>query len=79
MKEEEFKACAYLTLMEDGKILIQARMEGTPGEIDEGIVGDMHHIVEVGKEWFEIPYEKLCSIAESEGVIDMDALEDLAE
>ncbi len=79
MNEKGFKAYAYLSLMDDKRIYIQARMEGTPGAVDEGIVGDMFHIVEVGEEWWEIPYEKLYSIAESGGVIDMDALEGLAE
>ena len=52
-------------------------MEGTPGEVDEGIIGDMHHIVEVGEEWFGITYEKLYPIAERGDTIDMNKLEEI--
>ena len=77
MKEKEFKAYAYLSLMDDKRISIRARMEGTPGEVDEGIIGDMHHIVEVGEEWFGITYEKLYPIAERGDTIDMNKLEEI--
>ena len=79
MKEKEFKAYAYLELMDDKRISIRARAEGTPGEVDEGVIGDMHHIVEVGEGWAGIPYEKLYSIAESGDTIDMSKLEELEE
>ena len=48
-------------------------------EVDEGVIGDMHHIVEVGEGWAGIPYEKLYSIAERGDTIDMNKLEELEE
>ena len=77
MKGKEFKAYAYLSLMDDKRISIMARMEGTPGEVDEGVLGDMHHIVEEGEEWFGITYEKLYPIAERGDAIDMNKLEEI--
>ena len=79
VKEDEYKAYAYLALMDDKRISIRARMEGTPGEADEGVIGDMHHIVEEGEEWFGITYEKLYPIAERGDSIDMNKLEELQE
>ena len=32
-EESEMKALAYLTLIEDGKIMIRARMEGAPAAL----------------------------------------------
>jgi|TARA_Y100000310_G_scaffold210096_1_gene210716 hypothetical protein len=63
--------------MDDKRISISARMEGTPGETDEGIIGDLHHIVEEGEEWCGITYEKLYPIAERGDAIDMNKLEEI--
>jgi|APSaa5957512535_1039671.scaffolds.fasta_scaffold30329_4 hypothetical protein len=76
---EEYKAYAYLSLMDDKKISIRARMESTPGVADEGITGDMSHIVEEGEEWWGISYDTLYQIAKRGDAIDMSKLEELEE
>ena len=76
-EREKFKAYACLELMDDKRISIRATMEGTPGAVDEGITGCMHHIVEEGEEWFGITYEKLYPIAERGDSIDMNKLEEI--
>ena len=76
-EREKFKAYACLELMDDKRIYIRARMEGTLGEVDEGIIGDMHHIVEEGDEWFGITYKKLHPLAKRGDAIDMNKLEEI--
>ncbi len=62
---------SYLTLLDNGNVLIRDRAEGTDGVADEGLVGDFMHEVAEGEVFDNLTYRDLLRIIdEGDAVIE---------